>query len=228
MKKIIFIVLLMMFSLGYSNSISSAIAVLGPESPSCTTTSTDASDLYEGDAFIGGYKLTYETLPYGEVKISCELIDAKMGLVAYLFQKNPFAQTPMSQEGSRQVFTTVITGQTEGAPISYAVKFAYEGGAAVTKYVDYVVGNDCELSTNNFQLSKTIMLSPNPAKGFINIDANQLSLAKVEFYTVLGNKVLEVTDATKTINIQNLSGGIYLVKLYTQDNKFAVKKLIIE
>lgn len=228
MKKITSIVLLMMFSLGYSNSISSEIAISNPESPSCTTTSTDVSDLHDGDAFINGYKLTFEALSGGEVKISCELLDTKVGLVAYLFKKDPFAETPMTQVGSSQVFTSVITGQTDGATISYAVKFAYAGGAAVTKYVNYVVGADCELSTNDFQLSRSIKLSPNPAKGFVNIDANQLSLAKVEFYTVLGNKVLEVKETAKTINIQNLSSGVYLVKLYTQDNKFAVKKLIIE
>ncbi|AWH85659.1 hypothetical protein HYN59_11315 [Flavobacterium album] len=51
--------------------------------------------------------------------------------------------------GQTQTFTVTIPGQTVGATISYAVKFAYAaGGQIVTKYISYVVGNNCVTDTS--------------------------------------------------------------------------------
>lgn len=227
MKKITSLLLLMVFTLSYSNTIS-YIPALGPESPSCITSSTDVNDLHDGEAFSKGYNLTFETLVGGEVKISCELLDTKIDLVAFLFKKEPFVNTQMTQEGVSQIFSSVITGQTNGSTISYAVKFSYAGGQAVTKYVDYVVGQDCELGINDFQLASTIKLVPNPVQDNLRIETTSSVISKVEFYSLLGHNVLAVYKNFNSINVAGLTSGIYMVKLYTEDNKIAVKKLIIK
>jgi hypothetical protein len=41
-------------------------------------------------------------------------------------------------------FKYTLTGQTSGSIITYACKFAFAGGAAVTKYFKYTVGDACE------------------------------------------------------------------------------------
>ena len=216
MKKITFIVLLMIFSLGYSKSISS-------EEISCTTISKEA----EQGSFSIGYKLKFETIGT-DVKITCELLDTdRVGVIAYLFKNTPFGETPMTNE-SGLIFTKTITGQTLDETITYAVKFAFAGGLAVTKYTDYKVGQDCELGVNNFELSKSVKLYPNPAKGILNIDSNRLPISKIEFYSIIGNKILETKENYNLIHIEDLSKGVYLVKVYMENNKVAIKRLIVE
>jgi hypothetical protein len=47
----------------------------------------------------------------------------------------------------------------------------------------------------------------------------------VEFYSFIGKKVKEVHSDFKEINMNNLSIGVYLVKIYSE-NGFENKKLI--
>jgi hypothetical protein len=44
---------------------------------------------------------------------------------------------------SDKIFSTTLNGQTIGSTISYACKFAFSGGLAVTKYFSYNVGDNC-------------------------------------------------------------------------------------
>jgi hypothetical protein len=71
------------------------------------------------------------------------LLDQKDGVIAYLWRESPFAEYPMANQGGK-VFKYTLTGQTSGSIITYACKFAFAGGAAVTKYFKYTVGDACE------------------------------------------------------------------------------------
>ena len=105
---------------------------------SCVETSTEAR---EGQFSIG-YKATFESVG-NDVTITFELLDTdKSGVIAYLFQENPFQESQL-EEISPRVFRKTITGLTQGQQLSYACKFAFAGGLAVTKYISYTVGNDC-------------------------------------------------------------------------------------
>jgi hypothetical protein len=120
-----------------------------------------ASDAQQG-AFAVGYKYGFETIGTS-VKITFELLEKTVEL-AYLWRETPsFSETgPMAKAGN--VVTSTITGQTLGATISYGVKFIFVGGgAAVTKYFSYVVGNTCPLGVETpSELKQTFY--PNPVK----------------------------------------------------------------
>ena len=66
-------------------------------------------------------------------------------------------------------------------------------------------------------------LYPNPVRNALNIKLAE-SLEKVEVYSVLGRKVLE--NYTSVINVSNLSSGMYLLKVYTQDGKVGIKRFV--
>ena len=104
----------------------------------CTETGTQS---LEG-SFSEGYKATFETIGTS-VKITFELLDNKSGVIAYLFRKSPFSEKQMTEVASK-TFSETISGLSTGETISYACKFAFAGGLAVTRYIDYVVGQDCE------------------------------------------------------------------------------------
>lgn len=71
----------------------------------------------------------------------------------------------------------------------------------------------------------TMMLYPNPVDDQLYIQSNTIEITKVELYTLSGVMVKQVTRNMNTIHIEDLSSGIYFVKVYSL-NGSVVKKLI--
>lgn len=193
-----------------------------------TTTSVTGcfgtSNLAQIGSFSTGYNYAFETLGTN-VKITYGLLDTdKVGVVAFLWRQNPFGENQMTNV-TGNIFTHTITGQTIGSTINYGVKFAYAGGMSVTNYYTYVVGSNCALEVASIQ--EPIEFSfINPVEDFININS-EAEIDKVEVYNMTGVLVLETKTDTKNIDIKNLSQGIYLLAVYSGDNK-SVKKLIVK
>lgn len=185
----------------------------------CNGTDTVASQ----GSFTSGYNYAFETIGT-DVKITFELLDTdKVGVVAYLWKQSPFAETPMSNV-SGNIFTHTITGQTIGATINYAVKFAYANGMSVTRYISYVVGSNCTMSQNDFMDFSDFYFT-NPAHNYISIQSTS-DIDKVEMYSLIGAKVISQTTNTNEIEVSNLSKGVYLMVVYS-GNKKGSKKVII-
>ena len=186
--------------------------------PECIGTDTQASE----GSFTLGYNYTFQTIG-PDVKITFELLDSKVGLVAFLRSQSPFAETQMTNV-SGQIFTQTITGQTIGSTITYAVKFAFAGGLSVTKYFSYVVGNNsCSLGLDNPSEAIAFYFQ-NPANDFVNITSNS-TIDKVEIYNIIGNNVLKSTS-TNRIDISSLPKGVYLLTVYSGTKK-SIKKMIV-
>jgi len=186
----------------------------------CSGTDTEAQ---QGNFSIG-YNYTFETIG-NDVKITFELLDTdKVGVVAFLWRQTPFTEYQMTNV-SGNVYTYTITGQTVGSTISYATKFAYAGGLSVTSYFSYVVGDDCSLTIENSQ-ELNLFSFLNPAKDYMYLNQN-VSIDKLEIYNSLGKLVLVSSTPNDSINIKNLSKGIYLVTIY-QGTRKSVKKMIVK
>lgn len=81
------------------------------------------------------------------------------------------------------------------------------------------------LSVDDEMLNQSISCYPNPASNFVTIQS-ELSISKVEVYSVLGKKVKEVNFNFNSISLNNLSSGnIYFFKIYT-DKGIIIKKII--
>ena len=88
------------------------------------------------------------------------------------------------------------------------------------------------LSTDNFIEEKTeLVMFPNPAKSNVSVVlSNNLTIQKVEVYSILGDKIITQKSENKskiTLDVSNLSAGIYFVKVKSED-KIRSKKIIIE
>ncbi|WP_291135119.1 family 16 glycosylhydrolase [Flavobacterium sp. UBA7663] len=185
----------------------------------CSGTDTVAQQ----GSFSMGYNYAFETIGT-DVKITFELLDTdRVGVVAYLWKQAPFTETPMSNVSGR-IFTHTLTGQTMGATINYAVKFAYANGLSVTHYISYVVGSNCSLDQESFDAFTEFNFS-NPAHNYISITSGS-SIDKVEIYNLIGNKVLSTTLNTNEIEVSNFSNGMYLLVVYS-GSKRGIKKVII-
>lgn len=174
--------------------------------------------------FSTGYNYTFETIGT-DVKITFQLLDTdKVGVVAYLWKQNPFTEYQMTNV-SGNTFTYTISGQTIGQTINYACKFAFSGGLSVTKYISYQVGENCALTINS--VNPNNFWFQNPVFKELKVNSNT-QIDKIEIYSMLGQLVKEQKSMDNySIDIQNLTKGIYIVIAYFGNQK-TIKKMIIK
>lgn len=85
---------------------------------------------------------------------------------------------------------------------------------------------DFPLSTTEFDTDK-IAICPNPAKSVISLNSKQAAILKIDVINLYGQIVKTINDAFETINISDLSSGIYMLKINTElgtTNKKIIKE----
>jgi endo-1,3(4)-beta-glucanase len=191
------------------------------EVQSCSETSNEAQE----GAFSTGFTAVFETVGTN-VNITFELLDTnRSGVIAYLRKQSPFGEVQMDNVGGLK-FAKTLGGLNSGEIITYACKFAFAGGLAVTKYISYEVGSSCgSLSIVDESLDTKIVMFPNPVNNKLFIKSQSEDLIKIEIYSVFGNLVKSATKNLNEINVEDLSSGLYLIKIYTLKESIS-KKLI--
>lgn len=98
---------------------------------------------------------------------------------------------------------------------------------------------DFEIDSITFSASATLSVAeqnvfnsftmyPNPASTNVTFKASS-TISKVQIFNLLGKKVVDTNSfINNSLNIANLNSGMYLVKVYSSDNKIATQKLIIK
>jgi len=205
---------------GGAQGTSQVVTVTVTQTAICSETSSEAQQ----GAFSTGYEFAFETVG-NSVTITVKLLDTdKQGVVAFLWQQTPFTEAEMANV-SGLTFSKTVSGLTTGQTITYAVKFAYTAGMSVTKYISYVVGENCTMGVGEPEFGSSVKMYPNPANGIVHIYSGNVSIDRVEVYSVLGTKVYETKAAQ--FNVESLSQGIYMVKIYS-GNRSVTKKLIVK
>ena len=103
--------------------------------------------------------------------------------------------------------------------INYDSKKADNTNSSESTELSYLAGNK---QTNKAIKKKgAVSIFPNPASDFLNITTMN-KIEKVEIYNLLGQKVM--TGHSNTINIKNLSKGIYFSNVQLENNTdFTIK-----
>lgn len=120
---------------------------------------------------------------------------------------------------------------TSGSPISPTNMFTADFGFGTCEYTD---GNltDENLSVEDFNLAVSkLKIFPNPVvnDNDLNVSFNNVVSAKLKLFNVTGKLVLEDTisnSASKSLNINNLTNGIYLLQI-TNGAATITKKVVI-
>jgi uncharacterized delta-60 repeat protein len=92
----------------------------------------------------------------------------------------------------------------------------------------YLIGlhSEASLSTTSFDTANAFVIYPNPVQDVLHLQANNFTTIKgVKIYNLQGKVVLE--DTNDTINVSNLSKGLYIVKIITEEGE-VTKKFIKE
>ncbi|KMQ61501.1 hypothetical protein ACM46_15910 [Chryseobacterium angstadtii] len=79
------------------------------------------------------------------------------------------------------------------------------------------------LSTSEVVKKSSVKISPNPTSGTVNIKMEE-ALESYEIYSLSGQKLDEGKSAP--VQMESLSPGTYLIKIYTRDKKTVTEKII--
>lgn len=90
-----------------------------------------------------------------------------------------------------------------------------------------IISGESTLSVNNNQLIDSITIYPNPVSDILNFEMdNNQAIDKIEIYNTLGSRVLSLSlenNYTNSINISDLTVGIYFVKFHIGENQITKK-----
>jgi endoglucanase Acf2 len=187
----------------------------------CSETSNEAQE----GVFSIGFTAVFETVGT-TVNITFELLDTnRSGVIAYLWKQSPFGEVKMDNVGGLK-FKKTLGGLNSGETITYACKFAFAGGLAVTKYISYEVGSSCgSLSIVDESLDTQIVMYPNPVSTKLFIKSQSEALIEIKIYSIFGNLVQSATHNLNEINVEDLSSGLYLIQIYTSKGSISKKLL---
>ncbi|SHI39217.1 T9SS type A sorting domain-containing protein [Flavobacterium terrae] len=84
----------------------------------------------------------------------------------------------------------------------------------------YEYGATLGFNTNSFS---DFSVFPNPTAGILNV-RSAINIYRIEIYSLEGRKIKEAKNSI--LDISDLSSGIYLLKVKTEEGKFGTKKII--
>ena len=73
------------------------------------------------------------------------------------------------------------------------------------------------LSTDNLSFKNNLLLYPNPVSNIFRIESKNVQISKVEIYTLSGKQIKEINSNFNHIEFDNLTTGMYLVKIHTKE-----------
>ena len=123
-----------------------------------------------------------------------------------------------------QVFDARLENITNGQQFIVNVPFVVTGVTFDPNKHLISKNNTAALANLTFELQESIILSPNPANSFVElIVPDTILLEKVEIYNTLGQLIS--TKTTSQFNIEDLSTGLFIARIYTNEG-VVVKNLL--
>ena len=96
------------------------------------------------------------------------------------------------------------------------------GNDTLTKYID----NTGTVGVNEIISKEKLIVKPNPASNFIQIELGNAEIKKVEIYSVIGTLLIKNNSNNKLIDLNNLEDGIYLLKVTDLNENEFVRSIV--
>ncbi|HXD94375.1 MAG TPA: T9SS type A sorting domain-containing protein, partial [Bacteroidia bacterium] len=81
-----------------------------------------------------------------------------------------------------------------------------------------------QVAGNNYQVS----VYPNPNNGMVNLQMNDYENARIEVYSVIGQKVYtqQMQNEVQQLNLTSLTDGVYQIRILKNNNTVFQSKII--
>mgnify|MGYP003407263832 CR=1 FL=1 len=138
-----------------------------------------------------------------------------------------FRPTTYSEDNASWIqFSKTFVAPAGAVKLRFEMRtYAVGSGLGSVYYDDMSVTQVLSVNQNDIA---GLSIYPNPVSNgalYINTDANDER--NVAIFDVLGKQVVNVTTSNTAINVANLNGGVYIVKV-TENGKTATRKLVIK
>lgn len=171
---------------------------------------------YNGDLVIDAADAAY-TFTWSDAATG----DAPSGYTFYLDTATP----PVASSFNASTNTGfTIYGLNYSTTYYWQIVASNAGGDAVGSAIwSFTTESDPSLSVEEFKTANLFSVYPNPVKDIVNIKT-KLTLDSVEIYNQLGQRVFYVENIfNNSLNISNLSNGIYLMTIKADDKEETIK-----
>ncbi|TRX15947.1 T9SS type A sorting domain-containing protein [Flavobacterium franklandianum] len=104
--------------------------------------------------------------------------------------------------------------------------FIFENGGYVNNYrTTYNYSSSIALGTEKLEMANnTIIVFPNPTTSILNFQyPDQITVDKIKIIDSTGKMVLQQNQNLKTINVENLAKGLYIIEWHSGKEKFQTK-----
>ncbi|WP_294818583.1 T9SS type A sorting domain-containing protein [uncultured Flavobacterium sp.] len=134
-----------------------------------------------------------------------------------------------SSDSPQWVFKTHTGTVPEGAAkLRYQVRTYDQGEAGgYIYYDDFSLINNTTAGVNDHAIA-AVKMFPNPLNsGILTVLTESDAPKTVAIYDLLGKEVVNATTDNNTVNVSNLTAGVYMVKI-SQEGKTATRKLVVQ
>jgi len=145
--------------------------------------------------------------------------------------------TPLEFATSTGYFEWISSGNidvssVDGSTVYIAFKFTSTNQESATWEVDEVLitGTEANGLGEGNAFSSQVRIYPNPATNYVNITSNTDDLLNIRLFSLIGTPVSESESfrGNTQIILDNLSSGIYLIRISDDNGNTKIEKIIIE
>ena len=89
--------------------------------------------------------------------------------------------------------------------------------------------NSCSLNADQQIADITIIMQPNPASDYLQIKVADDTIKKIMLFDISGKLISELQENTNevTIQLKDITNGIYFCKIETDNDKSSIKKVMV-
>ena len=92
-------------------------------------------------------------------------------------------------------------------------------------YITNSISLSNPLSVSDELLDNNFLIFPNPVSNIFRIESKNVQISKVEIYSILGEKIKEITSNFGSITTDKLPKGIYVLRIYSEKSSI-IRKII--
>jgi hypothetical protein len=142
------------------------------------------------------------------------------------FFRNSAEMTPTPDNGVQYCLKYEFEGDHNGSD-SHPNKLANETiGPVFSQFIIDVIEDNITAATASYQPLPLFSIQQDISAGILNISGNIESIKSIDFFTMIGQKVLSILGPVQQINANSLQQGLYVVQINTKNEKFNSKILI--
>lgn len=172
------------------------------------------------------YTKVYLPLTQNNVKTTSGTDLGYKGSYVNYYVANNRVLVPNYNDPNDTVANNIIAGLYPGRTVvGIDVRNLYQNGGMVHCVTQQQPASSSVLGTTEIMDKDELKIYPNPATSEISIKTNK-NINKIEIYNSLGQKVKEKNTTEKSINVENLTKGIYILKITFKDSTTTTKKFI--